>query len=612
MATRKGNRWGLWIIVILLVIGLGGWYTGGAGGRTTSIGTVNDLEIEAQDYANALRSQMRSIEEQTGQPMTVAQAQALGIDRAVLSQLISERALDAETQRMGLSVGDARVAQAILAMPAFQGIDGRFDRQVYRESLRRNGLNEEDFENSLRQDTTRTILQASVVGGLPEPSAYGETLAAFYNEGRTATWAAVGPDAVAVVPQASDEDLRAFYESNPDRFTAPELRRIAYAWLTPEMIQDAIVVDDQAVRDLYDARIDEFVQEERRLVERLVFPSEEAAADARARLSSEQVTFEDLVQERGLQLSDADMGDVSRRDLDEAGEAVFAAETGSIVGPIMTNLGPAIFRVNAVLAADETTLEEAEPDLRAELANERARRAIGDLVPQVDDLLAGGATVADLAERTDLEAGEIAWSEGVTEGPAAYEAFRTAAAALQVGGFPEVVEFEDGGLAVVQLDAVTPPALRPFDEVRAEVEQAWEEQALREAVLARAEQAAQAITGGATFEEQGLAPREEANLTRRSAVEGTTPDFIPAVFAMQPGEARAIPTEGGAIVVRLDAAQPAPEDDPQIEAERAAIAAQVSGSIAQDLYDAFARQLLADAELRIDDRAIAAIHAQMN
>ena len=71
-------------------------------------------------------------------------------------------------------------------------------------------------------------------------------------------------------------------------------------------------------------------------------------------------------------------------------------------------------------------------------------------------------------------------------------------------------------------------------------------------------------------------------------------------------------TEAGALVLRVDAVEPAPEDDPEIASERTAIAGQVSGSIAQDLYDAFARQLLADTELQIDDRAIAAVHAQLN
>lgn len=612
MAVRNVRRLGLWIIVALLVIGLGGWYTGGAASRTTSVATVGGLDIRAQDYANALQAQMRAIEQQTGQAMTFAEAQSFGLDRSVLASLVAERALDAETRRLGLSVGDERVARAVVGMEAFQGLDGTFDRQFYRESLRRNGLTEEAFERSLREDTTRTILQAAVVSGLPEPRAYGDTLAAHGNERRTATWAALTTALVAVAPQATEEELRAFHEANPGLFTAPETRRIAYAWLTPEMLQDALPVEDAAVQALYEERIDQFVQEERRLVERLVMPSDAVAEEARARLVSGEAEFEDLVEERGLNLADADMGDVTRDDLDDAAEAVFAAAPGEVVGPLPTSLGPALFRVNAVLAADEIPLEEAAPALRDELANARAREVVADLRPQVEDLVAGGATVADIAERTDLEPGEIAFSEDSTDGPAAYEEFRAAALAAQEGALPAIVELGDGGLLVLALEGVTPPALRPFEEVREEVRAAWEAQALRGAVQARAEAAATAIAEGASFEEQGLAPVPEENLTRRSAVEGTTPDFVPAVFAMQPGEARVIPTEEGAIVLRLDAVEPADLEAETIQAEARAIASQVSGAISQDLFDAFARTLQVNTEVEVDDRALAAVHAQLN
>ena len=58
--------------------------------------------------------------------------------------------------------------------------------------------------------------------------------------------------------------------------------------------------------------------------------AEEEAQASRDRLDAGDVTFEALVEERGLRLSDIDLGDVSREDLDDAGEAIFAAATGDV------------------------------------------------------------------------------------------------------------------------------------------------------------------------------------------------------------------------------------------------------------------------------------------
>ncbi|HVG48949.1 MAG TPA: peptidylprolyl isomerase, partial [Rubellimicrobium sp.] len=117
---------------------------------------------------------------------------------------------------------------------------------------------------------------------------------------------------------------------------------------------------------------------------------------------------------------------------------------------------------------------------------------------------------------------------------------------------------------------------------------------------------------GASFEDQGLTPQAATSVSRRDPVEGTPADFVETLFTLQPGEAKAIPTDSGVIVLRLDAIEAAAPDDENVVAERDAIASQVSGSIAQDLFDAFARQLQANTEVRIDDRAVAAVNAQMN
>lgn len=610
MAARKGNRAFLWIVVGVLGVSLLGFGTGGFTGRVDSVGAVAGREVPAQSYANALSAQIRDFEEQFEQPLSFEEAQTLGIDRAVLARLVTEATLDAEAARLGLSAGDARVRDAVLAVQAFQGLDGAFDRETYAEQLRRMGQDEAAFEAGLRDRAARTLLQTAVLGGLPAPDAAAGALSAFWGERRVVTWARVAAADVAV-PDPTPEDLRAEHEANPDAYTAPERRAITAAWLDVDTVAEAQEIDEATLRDDYEARLADFVQEERRLVERLVYPSEEAAAEARARLDAGEATFEALVEERGLTLAAIDLGDVARADLGAAAEAAFGAEAGDVVGPVATNLGPALLRINAVLAAQETTFDEARDELRAERAADLARRAISDAVPGIEDLVAGGATVEDLAERAGMEIVTLDGAAGDMEGLAAYDAFREAAQAATEGAPPRLVELDDGGVFALRVDAITPPALRPFEEVEAEVEAAWRARAGAEAALARAEASAAAIAGGATFEAEGLAPVTEPPLTRRDPVEGAPPGLAERAFAVAPGEAVALPAEGGAVVLRLDAVEPPAADDPATVAERAAQAAELSRGVADDVFAAFAGRLQADAEVRLDDAAIAAVHAQL-
>jgi peptidyl-prolyl cis-trans isomerase D len=257
--------------------------------------------------------------------------------------------------------------------------------------------------------------------------------------------------------------------------------------------------------------------------------------------------------------------------------------------------------------------EEAEPDLRAELANQRARRMIADSTEAITDLIAGGATVEDLAERTDLELGSIAWSAGSTEGIAAYDAFRAAAASAREGAPPRLEQFDDGGIFVLRLDSVTPPALRPFEEVRDEVAALWRREATRAAVAAEAERLAARLRTGGGFDQPdlGLVPVVETGMTRRDFLPGAPPDFLARIFGLSVGEVAVIPAEDGTIIARLTAIAAPDPTDPAVIAERARIAEQTMQAIGNDIYQAFTAALQAGTDITVDEAAIAAIHSRM-
>ena len=610
MAQQKKPRYGAWIIVGVLLLGLAGFGTGGLSGNIRNIGTVGDKEVSVASYQRALNDQIRAVSAQFGQQISFQQAQAFGIDQLALNQVVLLRTLDNEADKLGISVGDERVFERLQAIPSFQGAGG-FNRETYRLALQQSGQSAAEFETNIREETARTLLQGAVVSGVPAPSAYADTMVQYISESRSITWAVVNAsDLTAPVPGATPEAQQAYYDANPQEFTLPETRNITYAWLTPTMILDEMVVPDEAIERLYNERIAEFVQPERRLVERLVYLDQDRAEDAMARITAGEASFEDLVAERGLTLTDVDLGDVSKDDLRAAGDAVFAAASGDVVGPFNSPLGPALFRMNAVLAEQVTTLEEATPDLREELAADAAREYINDRTDPIIDLLAGGATMADLAERTEMELGTIDWTPENTDGIAAYDAFRDAAASVQDGAFPEIIPLSDGGIFALTLDGITPPTLQPIDAVRDAVSDAWQAQARQEAILAKAAEISADILPLTGFETLGLTPVVEEGLTRRSFVEGTPPDFNTEVFEMAIGEVRVLDAVDRALIVRLDNIAAPDLSDPSVLAQREALAESARAGIAQDIFDAYAGTLRQRTETSLNQQTINAVNAQ--
>ncbi|MEZ5755663.1 MAG: SurA N-terminal domain-containing protein [Paracoccaceae bacterium] len=610
---KKAGSIVVWVILVLVMIGLGGFGVTNFGGGVTSLGKVGDREISVNDYARALRQEMDALSAQFGQPITFAQAQAFGLDRQVLQQVITRAALDNESARIGISAGDATVAQEITAMRAFQGTAGSFDRETYRFALQRNNLTEAEFEQGIREDVARSILQGAVVGGFTAPAVAVDRLAAWAGERRSFSLLALtAADLPSPLAAPTEEELQAFHQANIDRFTRAEAKRITYVALLPETLAPEMELDEAALRSLYDQRIDEFMIPEKRLVERLVYPTEEEASAAKARLDAGEASFDDLVAERGLTLDDIDLGDVSRTDLGAAGEAVFALSEPGVVGPVPSDLGPALFRMNAILAAQETTFDEARESLGAELRTDAARRAISSRLEEINDLLASGADLETVAEEQGMEIATLDYRPGDTpEGITAYPDFRAAVEAVQEGDFPEAELLQDGGLVALRLDEIVPAAPIPLEEAREDVIAGWTAEATARALADRAAAIRAEVEGGKSLGAFGIVSVTRG-IGRDGFLENTPETLLPAVFAMAEGELRVIEGPGFTGLVQLDAILPAETEGDEAEALRDTITLRARQALAQDAFTLFTNALSNEAGIQIDQTAVNAVHAQMN
>ncbi len=592
----------------LLALSLLGFGVEGFGTARQTVGTVGTRDITADDYARALQSELRALGNQLGQDITMEQARNFGIDRRVLDQLVNRAVLDTEAERLGVSAGDATVQSEIVAISSFQGLDGSFDREAYRFALENAGLSEAAFERSIRDEVARSILQMAAIGGATAPAPMVDAVLDHQAQTRDVTVLSLGPDDLdSAVGAPNDTQLRDHYDANIDRYTRPAGKRIAYAWVTPDMLVDTLQVDEQALRDAYAARADQYRQPERRLVERLVFPDMAAARDARARLDAGDATFEDLVAERGLSLDDTDMGDVTRDDLDAAAEPVFALDQPGIAGPVRTSLGPALFRMNAILAARETSFEDARAELRDQLLRDRARRVLDDNLDLYEDLLAGGATVQELAAETDMQAGTIDWRPGLRDGIAAYDSFRAAARALEDGDFPTLETLSDGGLFAVELVEPLPEAPQPLAEIRTQVTRDWQQAEIRDRLATQARALADRVAGGTAIDALGHDTLRFADLTRDTPL----PDLPGAVraraFELSAGDT-AIVTQGTqAHLVRLHAVADPEPDQPATQELRARITERMTQSYTQDLQGYFTDALRQSMQIELDQAMIDAV-----
>ena len=614
MAKSKGmslSNMFVWLLLGLLIIGLAGFGATSFGAGGSAVAKVGDREIDANRYFRAANDTFRNLQAQ-GLQISSSSPEGQQVLDQVRSQLIRDAALENETMTLGISVGDEVVAERVEAVPGFRGIDGSFDRAAYQAALRNVGMSIPEFEDSIRIETARNILLASVTSGLTVPDAYVDALISYFGETRDArlvrfTRNDLSPDR----PAPSEAELRAFYDENPDLFTLPARRGLSYVWLTPDMLLDDVVVYDEDLKALYEQRSAEFQQPERRMVERLVFEDMDAAEAAMARLTSGEATFETLVGERGLELSDIDLGEVTKDSLGAAGDVVFALTDNGVAGPAESTLGPALFRVNAILDPINIDFEAARPALRTELALERARRQIDGQYTEIEDILASGATLEEVARDTQMELGQIEWWPDITEGIAGYDSFRQAAATVTLDSFPETLQLEDGGLFALRYDAELEPTLQPYEDVMDTVEARWTDAEDARELQELARSALAQLEVGGTLEATGKSVESYPGLGRDGFVPGAAPILTERLFEMEPGAQEIVDGLGSVFLVVLDAVNAADMEADNVAQLQQALAAQVNQSVANDLGALYARAITLDAGISYNQGVLNAINAEL-
>ncbi len=608
---KKASNVFVWILMGLLFFALAGFGIGSFSGGASRVGSVGGVEITAEDYFRAINNEINAQSAEARAQVTFASLRARGIDEQVLAGLVARAALSHEAAQMGISVGDAEVARQIRQVDAFQGVSGQFDRNTYEFVISQQGATPRDFEEDTREDIARALLQTAVIGGLTPPEIFAETIVAYQGETRDFSLLAVtGADLPDGVPQPTEADLAAHYEEFPDRFTRPETRRITHVWVTPTDIMDSVEVDEEALRALYDARIGEFVQPERRLLERLVFGTEAQAQAAYDAIIADETDFDALVAERDLTLDDVDLGEVSAADLaPAAAEMIFADTESEIIGPVESRLGPAIFRVNAVLQASEVPFDEARDDLGAELAEEGARREIDAMREEIDDLLAGGATLEEIADSTPMILGTIDYTLTSEDGIAGYDSFRNVAEAVTETDFPELTNLSDGGLFALRLDEIVPPTLPPLAEIADEVAEGWTATALRAAVAERAQDLVGQLAMGARLEDLGEVAAERL-IRRQDLLPDLPPTTAAQVFQLESvGDIVMIPGAEAALIVRLDAINAAARDAPDSAILLQIVSRTIAQSMAQDIFEAYGQAVQSDAGITTNSAVINSVNA---
>lgn len=601
---KSAGSWIAKILFGLLVVSFGVWGIGDfvKGGASNvpaiQVGDVKYAQRTVREEFNRDVSRLRNL---LGPQFTAEEARRMGMMSQTVQRLVTRATVEMASRDLGLVAPDALVRRIVETRPEFQA-GGRFDRDRFRQILAANGYTEEGYLELLRGEIIRTQLMEPITQGAAAPGAMVDALYRHRNEKRVAEVVTVAASTLPAPPPPDRAALEAFHGAHAESFTAPEYRTLSLMVLTPSEVAADVKIGDEAIAEVYAQRGDEFRTPERRNVDQVLFDTMEQADSAVALVKQGRPLKDAATTAAGKAAEVQNLGWVTRADMpDPVADAVFALKDGDTGQPVQTALGWHVFTVRGIQVETVTPLEQARKTIEQELAKDKAVDLVYELSSKVEDALASGSGLDDVAQKLGLKLVAVSAIDRTGLAPDGkppanlpkLKELLPTAFTIPAGKESSLVESDDGYF-VVRVDDIAPSRLRPLDEVRAQVVAQWVQAQRDEAARKKAETVLQQLRTGenarAVAGRNGAALAETKPMTRTGDNSEAVPmPLVAELFKLKPGEAGITKGNDGYVAARLKAVVAAtPDSDPT---GVAAVANEVRTSMGNDLAAQFTAAL---------------------
>jgi peptidyl-prolyl cis-trans isomerase D len=593
--TRSSVIKVLFSIIVLVFIF---WGVGGpvSGGRPDVVANINGQTISYKDFQRAYGNMKAAYREAYKDRLTPEILQMLDLKGQTLDQLIDSKLLEEEARRVGFSVADDEIRQAIAAMPVFQA-EGKFNQAQYLRVLRFYQATPNEFEEEQRTQLLGKKLQSLMSDTARVTD--DEVRDQFRLSAEKVNLSFVSVASADLLSQvvADKTEVEEFYNTHRESFRQPERVRFVYVAYPATHFAAQAQVSDKDLADVYDSdKNTRFMTPARVHARHILFSvSGDAPAEERAKVrqtASDILTRarngEDFAalakaysQDTATASKGGDLGTFSRgRMVKPFEEAAFNLLAGGISDLVETPFGVHIIKAEEVLPEQARPLDEVKEEIHQELIQERARDLARERVRADRGKIQNGTPLAEVAQAAGLTAVEtslIARDETIPDlgrQPALIEA----AFALSPPQVSEPIEVKDTWYLLSPREKV-PSTIPDFATVADEAEKRCKSekaehlaQEKANAILARVKETKDLATVAA---QEHLKVEDTGPFTRQGGYIpkiGNLPDLKTAAFRLT-GDAPIVPQTylwgGNAVVAVLQ--EQLPPNPQEFEKQKAAL-----------------------------------------
>jgi len=406
----------------------------------------------------------------------------------MVQELITERALAYEAQRLGFQVTDADVRDAIKQSIPSLFPDGNFvGRDAYSAMLAQQNMTIEDFETDLRRQLLVTRLRNIALEGMVVSPKEVEQAYKKKNEKVVVQYVKLSRDKYKAEIEPTPAEIQAYYNSNKSAYQKPERKDLVLLVADQSKLEQTITPTDAELRRIYDQNKDQYRVPERVDVRHILLkttgkdPAEDAKVKAKAEDIEKQLkagaNFADMAkkysEDPGAAQTGGEYKGVTRGQMvPEFEQAAFSLKPGQISDPVKTTYGYHVLEVEKHDEARLKPFEEAKDEIAANLKKQRANDQMQQIADRAQaDLKKDPAHPEKVAAEFNMQ---LVKADGVQPGKPVPDVgtssdFDQSLLGLKKGDISQPVALPGNKIVLAEVMDIIPPQPAPFDEVKDQI-----------------------------------------------------------------------------------------------------------------------------------------------
>jgi peptidyl-prolyl cis-trans isomerase D len=588
---------------------------------------VNGSEIPPNEVRQTYQQQLAQIERQSNAPLDEAMRNE--IKQRVLDDYVNSEALVTRADELGYRVSDSELLAEMAKVPALQ-TDGKFDYAHALGVLKAQGRSPAEIEELFRRDAKLRQLDTALnASSFATPTELQE-FRALTRQQRELAWLTVSAAKYAAGATPDDAAIKTYYDAHKADYMTPETVNLRYVELSLAQLAAKVSVDDAQLKAYYDEQKaktpERFMQAEQRRVRHILLPVNDPKEDAAVKAKAEGILkraqggedfaklAKEFSQDPGSAAQGGDLGWSERKVfVGPFADAAFSMKVGEIRGPVKTQFGYHILKLDGIQPSAVKSFDEAKAELETEYKRNEAERLFNNAQDQLADAALQNATDIDVvAKKAGLTVQEIPGFSRSDGGGALGKVPAVIDAAFSQdvldGRLSPIVEVEKGRGVVLRATDHKIPQQKSLEAVRTDVIAAWKKQRGVELAAAAAADAVKRLNAGETWD--AVAKSLGSTVTAPKFVSRSDPEVpmevrVNAFKAPKPAQ-KAIYEhvslqDGDAAVLSFSAVREDPNAATVKDIDmRRQYAAQIASSEAQ----AYAAAARADAKVTLNPKAI--------